>query len=102
MLLKVKHSELNNVSNTIKTDSEAIDVEIEKMQKEIDKLKGIWQGDDADTFCENVSAYLTKMKNIPVAMRNMNKVISAANKGYEENDEAFGNALKVEAENYEE
>ena len=102
MLLKVKHNELNQVSDTIKNDSEAYDVEIEKMLKNIETLKGIWQGDDADTFCENATEYITKMKNITVAMRNMNKVITAANKGYEDNDEAFGSALKVEAENYEE
>jgi hypothetical protein len=46
--------------------------------------------------------YLAKMKNIPVAMRNMLKVIDVANKGYEENDEAFGKALKTEAQNYDE
>ena len=32
----------------------------------------------------------------------MSKVMDGANKGYEDNDEAFGKALKVEANNYEE
>ena len=32
----------------------------------------------------------------------MLKVMDVANKGYEENDETFGKALKTEAQNYDE
>jgi len=102
MLLKVKHAELKNVAKTMKTDSELYDVEIENILKQIEKLRGVWQGVDSEEFCNNFEVYVTKMKNIPVAMRNMLKVMDAANQGYEENDEAFGKALKVEATNYDE
>ncbi len=102
MLLKVKHAELNEVAKTMRTDSELIDEEIEKMEKSLDKLRVIWQGDDAVQFCDHLNEYLAKMKNIPIAQRNMLKVMDVANKGYEENDEAFGKALKTEAQNYDE
>ncbi len=102
MLLKVKHAELNEVAKTMRTDSELYDEEVKKMEKAIETLRTIWQGDDAVQFCDHMDEYLAKMKNIPVAMRNMLKVMDVANKGYEENDEAFGKALKVEAQNYEE
>ena len=102
MLLKVKHSELNQVSKNLVSGSQDLDREIEKMLKEIETLRTIWQGEDAVQFCDHANAYFTTMKNIPIAMRNMSKVMDGANKGYEDNDEAFGKALKVEANNYEE
>ncbi len=102
MLLKVKHAELNQVSKELLTGSQDLDTEIDKMLKEIDMLRTIWQGEDAVQFCDHANAYFTTMKNIPVAMRNINKVIEGANNGYKDNDEAFASALKVEANNYEE
>ena len=102
MLLKVGHEELQNVSDEIKVDSEAYDVEIENMLKEVEKLKTIWQGQDAETFCDSFSQYLNKMKNMSVAMKNMSTVMDIANNGYQDMDAAFSNALKTEASNYDE
>ncbi len=102
MLLKVKHAELNQVNKELVAGSQDLDTEIDKMLKEIDMLRTIWQGEDAVQFCDHANAYFTTMKNIPVAMRNINKVIEGANNGYKDNDEAFASALKVEANNYEE
>jgi WXG100 family type VII secretion target len=102
MKLMVKHAELKQVSNNMRKDSEDLDKEIEKMLSSIERLRGIWEGVDAVQFCDHATEYVTKMKNVPIAMRNMLKVIDVANKGYEENDEAFGKALKTEAQNYEE
>lgn len=102
MLLKVKHEELRGVLNTMKKDGDAYDTEIEKMLSEIDKLRTIWQGQDATIFCDNVHAYITKMKNIPIALRNMSTFINKANNGYEENDESFSKELQTEVDNYDE
>ena len=102
MVVKVKHDELNEVSKVINKDSEAYDVEINNMLQAIEKLRGIWQGEDSETFCNNATEYITKMKNITRTMRNMTRVIDTANVGYEECDEAFGNALEAEAMNYDE
>lgn len=102
MLLKVKHDELNMVQNNMKTDAEAYDVEINKMLEQIERLRSIWQGIDATTFCDNVHGYISKMKNIPIALRNMSKFIDKANGDYTNEDEAFGNELNTEAENYDE
>lgn len=102
MLLKVKHEELNGVLKTMVTDGDAYDSEIDNMLKQIEILKTIWQGDDAEIFCKNVGDYITKMKNIPIALRNMSKFIDKANNGYTENDEAFSKELETEATNYDE
>ncbi len=102
MLLKVKHAELNQVNKELVAGSQDLDTEIDKMLKQIEVLRTIWQGEDATQYCDHANAYFTVMKNIPKAMRNMSKVIEGANNGYKDNDEAFASALKVEANNYEE
>jgi len=102
VLLKVKHAELNQVTKELVSGSQDLDTEIDKMLKEIETLRTIWQGEDAVQFCDHANAYFTTMKNIPIAMRNMGKVMESANNGYRDNDEAFASALKVEANNYEE
>lgn len=102
MIIKVKHDELNDVSNTIKKDSEDYDVEIEMMLNSVELLKNIWQGDDASIFCDNFTDYLTRMKGIPVTLRKMSEAIDTANEGYQEFDESFSSKLVVEANDYEE
>ena len=102
MIIKVKHNELNQVSNTLKKDSDACAVEIENILKNIEELKGVWQGEDANIFCENLRIYVTNMKNIPIAMNNMSNAINTSDNGYKVCDEKYGEALKAEANNYEE
>ena len=41
---------------------------------------------------------ITKMKNIPVALRNMSTFIEKTNKGYTEKDEEFSKELKKNKE----
>ena len=81
MKLMVKHAELKQVSNNMKNDSEDLDKEIDKMLESIEKLRDIWQGADSVQFCDHAEAFVTKMKNVPITMRNMMKVIDVANKG---------------------
>lgn len=102
MLLKVKHEELNNVTGVMVKDGEAYDTEIKNMLEQIDKLRTIWKGQDAEIFCDNVTNYITKMKNIPICLRNMSKFVNDVNNGYTEQDEAFSKELEVEANNYDE
>ncbi len=102
MLLKVKHEELDGVLKTMNTDGDTYDSEIDNMLKQIEKLQTIWQGQDAEIFCKNATEYITKMKNIPVALRNMSTFIEKTNKGYTEKDEEFSKELETEATNYDE
>jgi uncharacterized protein YukE len=102
MLLKVKHEELENVTGVMVKDGDAYDIEIDKMLEQIEKLRTIWQGKDAEIFCDNVTNYITKMKNIPKCLRNMSKFVNNVNNGYTEQDESFSKELETEANNYDE
>ena len=85
-----------------KKDSDACAVEIDNILKNIEELKKVWQGTDAEIFCENLNAYVTSMKNIPNVMDKMSNAINISNNGYRECDEKYAEALKAEAKNYEE
>ena len=101
MIVKVKHNELNQVSDTLINDSEVLDTEFANMNTQIEKLREIWQGVDAEIFCDNMSNYISRMNNITVAMRNMSNAITTVDNGYKAYDDAFSDALKSEADKYE-
>lgn len=101
MILKVDNEELNIVVKQMKTDSEDLSKEIEKMQGLVkNDLASVWQGKDATTFIENVGTYLEKMKVMPKGLTTLANVTEKLNKGYEENDAEFGKALEGVASKY--
>lgn len=101
MLLKVDSEELDDVRNNIKKDGDFILEEIKKMSLELENLKTIWQGEDADRFYANFSSYLNKLGNIPSYLGIVDNFINRINNKYTENDEAFSKELDTEVTNYE-
>ena len=102
MGIKVKHDELNNVKDVMKKDGNAYDDEIKSMLDQIAILRTIWQGDDAKEFCDNAEDYFTRMKTIPIALRNMSRFIGTVDKDITEADEQFARELRTEVGNYNE
>lgn len=102
MLIKMKHEELSNVKDVMKKDGDLYDEEIKSMLNQIAILRTIWQGDDAKKFCDNAENYFTKMKNIPIALRNMSRFVNNVNKNFTEADEQFARELRTEVGNYNE
>lgn len=99
-VLKVNPEELGNVRDTIDKDGVDFDEEIEKMLANIEKLRENWEGEDAETFCNNFYNYLMKMKKLPQAMREISNTVNETNNLYDEKDDEGGNELKKEAINY--
>ena len=102
MKLKVKHEELNAVADVMTKDGDAYDVEIDNILKQISRLRNIWLGVDSVEFCNNFEAYMTNMKNIPIALRNMSKVTKGIDSAYVEKDEAFCNEVRTEVGKHDE
>ena len=94
MILKVDPDELLNVSDIMKKDSDNYNEEIDKMFATLEKLKGIWQGADANAFIENLSNFLNRMKGIPTTLDALSQLCNKSNEGYTTRDEAFANELK--------
>lgn len=101
MDLKVNHSELNRVKTTMVKDAEDLDACVDKLKGQMEILRSIWQGNDADVFCANVSEYFDKMKGLPVSMRAMGKFIDKANGDFQDGDDSFSKELETEVDEYE-
>ena len=101
MLIKVKHEELKQVKDVMKKDGDLLDDEINVLLEQMEKLKTIWQGQDADVFYNHVYDYINKMKNIPNAMRHISEYINKANNRFADSDDAFSKQLQTEVEEVE-
>ena len=101
MILKVKPEELYDVTKVIKEDKEKTDIEIEKMEKSLEKLQRVWQGQDSAAFCTNLSNFILKMKGIPATFDTISKICDETNEGYTSRDKAFAKELEQVAMNHE-
>ncbi len=101
MEIKVQHEELNQVKTVMEKDAEDFNSDIEKLRGQVEILKTIWQGQDADLFCKNAGDFFDKMKGLPIAMRAMGKFIGQANGDFQDGDESFSKELETEADEYE-
>lgn len=99
MNLKVKHNELNNVKDTVKSDAEKIDAEINYWISSIEKLKTIWQGEDATVFYNKATTYVQRMKVITECFRTMSEFMGDANVLYEDVDNSMKDELEKESMN---
>ena len=102
MLLKVKYDELKEVANTTNNDSSLLSEEIKKLLEQIEKLKSIWQGVDADAFYGNAYDYFQKMTTVYATLNNLGRFIDNVNNKYKNSDETFSRELDTEVDNYEE
>ena len=101
MKFEVKPNELNQVREIMREDSERIDEEITAMFEIKTQLGNIWKGRDFEEFSRSYSAYLSKLKEIPKALNDIEFFINKANKAYCEKDIDFATEVRMEQTNYE-
>lgn len=93
MKMRVNHQMLNDVVNKTNRDSEQLFSEINGMSNDINALKQIWRGEEADIFYTRIDNYLGNLKAIPETYNTFAKFMSKANKLYKEADEEFAKEL---------
>ena len=86
MRIRVNHGELNLVRENLYSDSQDLMNEIEKIEKNIEDLKSVWQGEEADIFFIKINNYLTKLKSVPLTYQSISTFIHRANILYKEAD----------------
>lgn len=99
MNLKVKHDELSNVKDNMILDADRFDEERVIWTNSIEKLKNIWQGEDATIFYNKASAYVKRMEVISLCFRTMSEFMTDANTLYEDVDNSMKDDLEKEALN---
>lgn len=93
MKMRVNHQMLNDVVSKTNRDSEQLFGEINGMSNDINALKQIWRGEEADIFYTRIDNYLGNLKAIPETYNTFAKFMSKANKLYKEADEQFAKEL---------
>ena len=95
-MINVEFDELELFRKVIDEDQRDLDEEIEKMKGQMERLKGIWKGQDSDIFCRHMDMYLEKMKSIPVCMRNVSSFVKHIGGNFKTSDTAFARQLSTE------
>lgn len=86
MRIRVNHSELNNVKDILIGNANELIDEINGMQKDIETLKTMWKGNEANIFYVKIDNYLNNLKSIPETYNSLSKFINKANITYKNMD----------------
>jgi len=91
---------LRVTENQLYKNSNSFDQEIEEWKKQIERLKNVWSGEDADIFYTRIDEYLLKLKMVSETENIFGKALKQSYTTYEEQDEAFSTELKRDNEQY--
>lgn len=79
-------------------DADDLDDAIQYITQQLEILRGIWEGQDADKFFGVARDYFENMSKIPQTMRKMGKFVDRANGDLNDGDETFSQELKTEVD----
>ena len=101
MDFEVDTDELKMMEKRFADSSSSFSDEIKNIKDQVEILKKIWYGIDADSFYDKIDAYLIKLE----MLSETDKIFSSAFKqsyiNYEENDNELMELLKTENSQYE-
>ena len=100
MYVKVNKSEIENLANQMELNTSDLQAEVTGCLKDLERLKEGYKSTESKMLLETMTLYFEKLKTIPYAYDELNKVIKKAGNIYKENDSAF--KLELEKENEDE
>ncbi len=86
MRIRVNHGELDDVKNKMIENSNELFNEIDGIIKDIEILKTMWSGNDANIFYTKIDNYLFRLKSVPETLNSFSKVINKGNIMYKNLD----------------
>ena len=86
MRIRVNHRELDDVKNKMIENSNELFNEIDGIIKDIEILKTMWSGNDANIFYTKIDNYLFRLKSVPETLNSFSKVINKGNIMYKNLD----------------
>ncbi len=85
----VDEAKLFNLAKVLQEDSSEFKTITEKMSSIVDSLRGSWDGNDADTFITNATAYLGNLMEIKQALDEASHLVNKNAVAYSERIENF-------------
>ena len=100
MNIEVETDELKYCESKFLTSSEKLNKEVEYWKAQIEKLKTIWSGTEANVFYAKIDAYLMKLKMLAETTNVFGKTIKQCYVNYEKNDNDFAKDVRDENSKY--
>ena len=100
MNFEVDSDELRFAEVKMNKSSQNMKTIIEKWKNEIENLKRIWQGHDADVFFSKMDAYIEKLNMVSETTQMFSTAFKSGYTMYENTDEEFSKELKKENSQY--
>ena len=100
MNIEVNTDELKNCEMIFSKNSISLEEEIKYWEAQIEKLKNVWSGTEADIFYGRITSYLLKLKMIYETTNIFSKTIRNSYTMYEEKDKEFSSELRKENDQY--
>ena len=94
MKIRIDHGKMVEVTKRLKTEADRLMAEIEKMEGNIEELKPVWQGEEANIFYIKAKNYTTKLKSVPKTYESMAIFLERANIRYKEADIALSKEIE--------
>ena len=91
---------LRVTENTLHKDADRFNEELNLWNEEIDKLKTVWSGEDADIFYTRIGEYLLKLKMVSETENVFGNLLNKSYTTYEEQDSSFSSELKKDNAQY--
>ena len=96
----VDSEEFKNAEVFLNKSYEDFKDDLDYWRTQIDQLKTIWSGEDADVFYRNMEEYMLKLDMLCETKHAFSKSFKYGYLAYEEKDEEFAKELKKENSQY--
>ena len=101
MNFELDSEELKRTERTLSNSSESFKEYLTEWRNEIDTLKTIWSGDDANVFYSKMEEYLSKLDLVSETTSAFSSTFNTSYTIYESKDNEFSKELDSENQQYE-
>ena len=92
--IKVRLGSMKNITRTLSEDERKLQEELNNMMQQINELKDVWQGEEANRFYEKAEQYIQFLNFLPTTYHNLAEIMKDANKKYKEIDTFYSDEIK--------
>ena len=96
MKVRVEYDELEYITKSTDNDKSELELEINKLLESLEKMKDMWQGEDADIYYDKAFNYIKRMKVLCGFMNSTSDLIKYGAGQYQKQDQSFSRDLNKE------
>ena len=94
MRVKVNNNDLEELLKSMVKNREDLRTYLKELMGQINVLKEVWQGEDAEVFYHKAETYLKFLESVPNYYNNLDNLIGSASKSYRAIDSEYAQRMK--------